>query len=156
MRRPLAASLALGTTLAATLGHAALAQGEPADPDHPVWKIVQPNESVGGQTYEAWARDYTEWLLWDRTPENPPPDATGDCEGGQPGGDVFFVPHTMIGTASEYACSVGADVARGPRTGGQTRGSPLRRCRVHSCIWRWNSCCAASALSAAASAGDGT
>jgi hypothetical protein len=109
MRRPLAASLALGTTLAATLGHAALAQGEPADPDHPVWKIVQPNESVGGQTYEAWARDYTEWLLWDRTPENPPPDATGDCEGGQPGGDVFFVPHTMIGTASEYACSVGAD-----------------------------------------------
>ena len=109
MRRQLAASLALTAALATTLAPAALAQSEPAGPDHPVWKIVQPNEPVGGQTYEEWARDYTQWLLWDRTPENPPPDATQDCEGGQPGGDVFFLPHTMIGTTSEYACAVGAD-----------------------------------------------
>ena len=109
MRRQSATSLALAVALAATLAPAALAQGEPADPDHPVWKIIQPNEPVGGQTYEAWARDYTQWLLWDRTPDNPPPDATQDCEGGQPGGDVFFLPHTMIGTTSEYACTVGAD-----------------------------------------------
>ena len=109
MRRQSAAGLALAATLAATLAPAALAQGEPADADHPVWKIVQPNEPVGGQTYEEWARDYTRWLLWDRTPDNPPPDATLDCEGGQPGGDVFFVPHTMIGATTEYACTVGAD-----------------------------------------------
>lgn len=109
MRRPLAASIALAAALATTLAPVAVAQSEPADPDHPVWKIVQPNELVGGQTYEEWARDYTRWLLWDRTPDNPPPDATQDCEGGQPGDDVFFVPHTMIGTTSEYACTVGAD-----------------------------------------------
>jgi hypothetical protein len=92
-----------------TVAPTALAQGEPADADHPVWKIVPPNESVGGQTNAEWARDYTQWLLWDRTPENPPPDATLDCQGGQPGGDVFFVPHTPIGTTTEYACTVGAD-----------------------------------------------
>ena len=109
MRRQLAASLALAAALATTLAPAALAQAEPAGPDHPVWKIVPPNETVGGQAYEEWARDYTDWLLWARTPENPPPDATLDCEGGQPGGDVFFVPHTMIGTTTEYACAVGAD-----------------------------------------------
>lgn len=108
MRRQLAASLALAAALATTLAPAALAQDEPADADHPVWKIVPPNETVGGQTYGEWARDYTDWLLWDRTPENPPPDATLDCEGGQPGGDVFFVPHTPIGTTTDYACTVGA------------------------------------------------
>lgn len=109
MRRQLAAGLALASALATTTVPAALAQDEPAAADHPVWKIVQPNESVGGKTHAEWARDYTDWLLWDRTPENPPPDATLDCEGGQPGGDVFFVPHTMIGTTTEYACTVGAD-----------------------------------------------
>ena len=109
MRRPQAASLALAAALATAFAPAALAQGEPAGPDHPVWKMVQPNESVGGKTYAEWARTYTSWLLWERTPENPPPDATQDCEGGQPGGDVFFVPHTMIGTTSEYACTVRAD-----------------------------------------------
>ncbi len=109
MRRQQAASLAFAAALATTVAPSTLAQGEPADADHPVWKIVPPNKSVGGQTYEEWARDYADWLLWTRTPENPPPAATLDCQGGQHGGDVFFVPHTMIGTTTEYACTVGAD-----------------------------------------------
>lgn len=109
MRRQPAASLALAAALATALAPTALAQGEPADPDHPVWKIVQPNETVGGRTYQEWINDYGEWFIWDRSPENPPPDAQQDCDGGQPGGDVFFTPHTMIGTTTEFACTVRAD-----------------------------------------------
>lgn len=109
MRRQPAVSLALAAALATALAPAALAQDGPADPDHPVWKVVTPIESVGGQTYQEWIHDYGEWLLWERTSENPPPDVLEDCDGGQPGGDVFFVPHTRTGVTSEYACTVGAD-----------------------------------------------
>jgi len=109
MRRQLTASLALAAALATTLAPAALAQGESVDPDHPVWKLVQPNETVGGQGYQEWINDYGEWFLWERTPENPPPDAMQDCDGGQPGGDVFFVPTSQIGATTDYACTVGAD-----------------------------------------------
>ena len=107
MHRRLAASLALAAALATT--PATLAQSGPVDPDHPVWSLVKPNETVGGQTYQEWINDYDEWFLWERSPDNPPPDALQDCDGGQPGGDVFFVPHSQIGATTDYACTVGAD-----------------------------------------------
>ncbi len=109
MRRQLAASLALAAALATTFATTTLAQTGPADPDHPVWKLVQRNESVGGQSYQEWINDYGEWFLFERSPENPPPAAMDDCDRDQPGGDVFFVPHTMIGTTTDYTCTVGAD-----------------------------------------------
>ena len=63
MHRRLAASLALAAALATT--PATLAQSGPVDPDHPVWSLVKPNETVGGQTYQEWINDYDEWFLWE-------------------------------------------------------------------------------------------
>ena len=102
--------------LTAALTAAILALGAPAaslahhDADAHIASTVVPRDAeIAGESYEHWIREYGDWFFWDRTMENPPPDAMSDCNGGQPGGPVFFIPHTQFGNTTSYSCEARAD-----------------------------------------------
>ena len=102
---------ALVLALSAVGGPVAMAQdgADVGDPDHLAYRVIERGADVGGRSYQDWINDYGEWFIWSRSPESPPPDAMGDCDFGQPGGDVFFIPSTQIGQTTEYECTVGSD-----------------------------------------------
>lgn len=101
----------LASTLAIVGASAALAQDgtDVGNPDHLAYRVLARNAEVGGRPYQDWINDYGEWFIWSRTSDNPPPDVMADCDGGQPGGDVFFIPSTQIGQTTEYQCTVSPD-----------------------------------------------
>lgn len=100
-------SVTLSATILGASAPAALAQD--TDGPHIATTVVARDAEIGGEPYEHWIRAYGRWFFWDRTTEDPPPDATQDCDGGQPGGPVFFIPHTQIGKTTSYACSARSD-----------------------------------------------
>ena len=111
MRKRFALSVAAIAALSMVGAPAVFAQDdiEVGNPDHLAYSVIERGAEVGGRSYQDWINDYGEWFLWSRTPDNPPPDVLADCDGGQPGGDVFFIPSTQIGHTTEYECAVRSD-----------------------------------------------
>ncbi len=111
MRNRYTLSLALAASLAVVGAPATLAQDgtDVGNPDQLAYKVIERSKDIAGRSYQDWINDYGTWFIWDRSPDNLPPDAMQDCDGGQPGGDVFFIPSTQIGQTTEYGCDVRSD-----------------------------------------------
>ena len=115
MKKRFAMSAALVAALSLVGVPAAFAQdegtdvGNPAEPPDPATLVIERSAEVAGQTYQDWINEYGKWFFWERTPDNPPPDAMKDCNGGQPMGDVFFIPHTQFGNIDSFDCELRSD-----------------------------------------------
>ena len=97
----MATSLSLaGTT--AVVAQEGTDVGNPAGPPDPATLVVERSADVAGKSQQEWVNEFGRWFFWSRTPDNPPPDAIRDCNGGQPMGDVFFIPHTQFGNITEF------------------------------------------------------
>jgi hypothetical protein len=106
-------SVAMVTALTIIGTSAVFAQDEAAEeranPDHPAWTTVARGSDIEGKSFQEWVNEYGSWYFWDRSMDNPPPDATADCNGGQPNEEVFFIPHTQFGNITTYDCEVRSD-----------------------------------------------
>ena len=112
MKFRMAMGVMLSAAMAAGGTSAALAQDEGTDvgnPDDPALKVIPRSADVAGQSYQDWIEEYGKWFFWERTLDNPPPDAIQDCNGGQPMGEVFFIPHTQFGNVTEFDCELRSD-----------------------------------------------
>lgn len=106
--------MSMGLALAGALtvgGGTAVAEQENGRPLplHPAWYVVPRGTDIAGRPYQEWINEYGEWFFWERTTDVPPPDEHADCDGGQPGGPVFFMPHTKLGEETEFTCTARSD-----------------------------------------------
>lgn len=108
MRKSLGLAIAAALTIVGGTAVAEQENGRPL-PLHPAWYVVPRGADIAGQPYQHWVDEYGKWFFWKRTTDDPPPDANADCDGGQPGGPVFFIPHTQFGQETEFECTARSD-----------------------------------------------
>ncbi len=104
-------TVAMASALALATASAVTAQDElpPAVYDsHPMDEIVSRTTEVEGRSYQDWINEYGSWFFYDTTPDTHP-GRNKDCNLGQPGGAVFFLPHAMFGEVAHYQCTIGSD-----------------------------------------------